>query len=130
MSKEHFSDVPEHERLPSGIFGSDAGLAHFNSVPTARDKAGLHVRWTCLCGNPNRVTTEWSELIIIAKERIPQGWAYNDRGVAQPLVPCRGCGRPAGFGLTPDECRRAIEQGIAAHDITPQYVAQVASTIR
>ena len=45
-------------------------------------------------------------------------------------IPVGGCGRPAGFGLTPDECRRAIEQGIAAHDITPQYVAQVASTIR
>ncbi|HTM53248.1 MAG TPA: hypothetical protein VL175_21855 [Pirellulales bacterium] len=126
---EPFSDVPEYERTPEGIFGGDAGLKHFNSVPTRLVAEGLAVRFTCLCGNSNSVTTTWPELVLIAQQRIPQGWRYDERGVAQPLVPCRACGRAVGFGLTPDECKRTIEQGIAAQYISAAQVQAIAQAV-
>lgn len=122
---DDFSDIPEASSL-GGIFSGD-GLSDIQNVPTKLAPDGYLVETRCTrCGRPKKITVSYQELTFIAAGRVPPDWFYENGMMRWG----RGCNcsdavKPYPFGLTPDECARAIGKAVTYQYLSPAQVQQL-----
>ena|SRR5689334_10334872 len=129
-NEDDFSDIPEASSL-GGIFSGD-GLSDQQNVPTKLTPQGYRVETRCTrCGRPKHITVDYMELALIASHRLPPDWFYEGGTVRWG----RGCNcsenvRPYPFGLTPDECARAISKAVTYQYLSPQQLQQLQRAVQ
>lgn len=132
---DDFADVPEATGL-GGIFAGE-GLSDVSKVTTrldgpnaqTGDPAGLHVFVRCeSCGKPPRILVTLPELIVISMGRETPEWYYDGKvGLFRWRLGCSGHEqvRPYPFGLTVDECTRAVQKALSYGYISMPQVKQI-----
>lgn len=121
MAHDMFRDITHGGAF--GIFDKDqaaleSGMEKVNGVSSVPEKDGVALDFTCNgCGNSQRVTLEWPEVIAMkyglsphhayaqAKpvQCDPSPWGFDrEDGGWQPLFKC-GCGWHLGMRIGPDE---------------------------
>lgn len=128
MSDDDFADVRELVNgLGAGILDGE-GVSHHNNVKSkiAPDGTGFEYQLRCdHCGRTIGVVVPWGELIIMGQGVLPGNneWRHDPRlGRFVPQQGCSNCGDKIRLGLTPDECNRNLQAGIAAGRIRREDV--------
>lgn len=127
MAEDPFHDV--RNQLGGGLGGGCLGGAgleeHYRATSKiAASREGMDFQVACdNCGQPNKVTISWDELIYGVMGIQHPAWRYDSRHRA--LYPNVGCGSCRGLIMltfTPDECDRHLRAGINGGCVTLQYV--------
>lgn len=129
MSRDDdFADVRDMVNgLGSGILSGEGESFH-NRVKGAisRDGSGFDYQIRCdKCGQTLVVTVSWPELIIMGQGQLPANGEWRHDPSHGCFVPAQGCPRDGDhirLGITPDECNRNLQSGIASRKITREEI--------
>jgi hypothetical protein len=130
MSEDDFADVRDVVNgLGAGILAGE-GVDFHNKVKgkISADGTGFDYQIRCdKCGRTLVVQVPWGELIIMGQGALPPNNQWRHDASNGCFVPTTGCPRDGDdirLGITPDECNRNLNSGIAANKITRQAIQQ------
>jgi hypothetical protein len=125
--------MDEYEEVAGlGILSGDAIKMHDTAkVRPNPSRIGIDILASCVyCGRENTITVEWTELVVVGLGRTPPNWQYDpEHGMWRPYLGCPSCKRPITAGLTPDECKKHVNSGIAAGSFQASQANAIAAQV-
>jgi hypothetical protein len=127
MNRDEYDDFSDAPELRGGGIFQGEGLSQHNSANTKVKPDGLHIQTHCvMCGRNRDVVADWREVTWMAERAEPPEWWFDESVRLMRFrkgCSCSGTPQPYPFGLTNEECGRAVIKAMQSGYVPPQHVA-------